>query len=198
MAILIARHAETEQGAARIVQDPNARLSTLGRSQAELLAQRVGQLGVGRVLSSDLARAVETARIVAGHISVQVELDPLLRERDFGELRGIPYSEFTFNPFAVDYVPPQGESWSAFFERVALAWRRITETAATTPGSLLVITHGLVCQALAERHWQPSDVEVSPQSWVNTALTEVEPVPPWKIVRLNCAAHLGLNDRGHR
>lgn len=194
MSILVTRHAETEQGAARIVQVPSAQLSALGRSQAELLARRVGQLGVGRILSSDLARAVETAEIIAKHISVSVDRDPLLRERDFGELRGTSYSGLTFDPFAIDYVPPKGEGWPVFFERVALAWKSIVEAAARTPGRLLVITHGLVCQVLSERHWQPSDVEASTQSWTHTALTEVESMPPWKVVRMNCAVHLAAHD----
>jgi 2,3-bisphosphoglycerate-dependent phosphoglycerate mutase len=193
MPIFIARHAETEQGAARVVQVPGARLSALGRSQAGRLARRAGQIGVARILSSDLARAVETAQIIAERISVPLEQDPVLRERDFGELRGLAYSEITFDPFAADYVPPMGESWTAFFERAALAWKRVAETAARGPGRLLVVTHGLLCQTLAQRHWQCSGTEVLPQSWTNTGLTEVESMPPWKVVRMNCAAHLEPN-----
>jgi 2,3-bisphosphoglycerate-dependent phosphoglycerate mutase len=190
MSIFIARHAETEQGAARVVQVAGAQLSALGRSQAGHLARRAGQIGITRILSSDLARAVETAQIIARHVCVPLEQDPVLRERDFGALRGLPYSEITFDPFAADYVPPEGESWTAFFERAALAWKRVAETAAQAPGSLLVVTHGLLCHALAQRHWHRAGAEVLPQAWTNTGLTEVEPMPPWKVVRMNCAAHL--------
>jgi probable phosphoglycerate mutase len=195
MTIFVARHAETVDNAARVIQLPGAPLSPKGRLQAERLAERVSALGVTRILTSDLVRAVETATCIAMRLGIEIEQDPVLRERDFGDLRGMPYAQLTLDPFALDYVPPQGESWAAFHERVALAWKRIQEAATGASGHLLVVTHGLVCRALAERHLTLSADETPPHRWENSSLTEIEAASPWLIRRLNCVAHLAAGDQ---
>ncbi|MDR3414741.1 MAG: histidine phosphatase family protein [Nevskia sp.] len=192
MSIFLVRHGETEQNAARVVQVPESPLSALGRAQAERLARRVAGLGVTRILASDLPRAVETAAYAHKFTGVAVEFDPLLRERDFGDLRGTPYAALTFDPFAPDYLPPNGESWAVFHARVALAWERVTQAAAATAGNLLVVTHGLVCRALAERQLRLSPGLRAPAQWANTGLSEIDSAPPWTLRLVNCAAHLAV------
>ena len=201
MSILLARHAETVDNAARVIQLPVAPLSIRGRAQAAQLAERVAASGVSRILASDLARAVETATYVGARTGIKVELDPVLRERDFGDLRGTPYTALTIDPFGVDYVPPNGESWAVFHERVAIAWERIVSIAAQAAENLLVVTHGLVCRALAERHLALPAGESLPAQWGNASVTEVDSTPPWMVRRLNCMSHLaserqqGLGDK---
>ena len=190
MSILLARHAETVDNATRVIQLPIAPLSIRGRTQAKQLAERVAASGVARILASDLARAVETATYVGARTGIKIELEPVLRERDFGDLRGTPYTALTVDPFAVDYVPPNGESWPVFHDRVATAWERIVQAAAETAENLLVVTHGLVCRALAERHLTLPAGELLPAQWGNASLTEVDPTPPWMVRRLNCMTHL--------
>lgn len=193
--ILLARHGETESNAARIVQLPDARLSALGRQQAERLAMRVAEHGIAHILCSDMPRALDTAAPIAARTGLPITMDPLLRERDFGDLRGTPYDELRVDAFALDYAPPNGETWAAFHERVAQAWTLVTQLAARVPGSLLVVTHGLVCRALAERHLCLEAATAMPERWHNTALTWIDPAPPWKVQRLHCIQHL-QDDRG--
>lgn len=188
--ILLARHGETEANAARVVQLPNARLSAVGRQQAQRLAVRVAGCGLAHIVCSDMPRALETVAPIAARTGVPVTVDSLLRERDFGDLRGTPYDELRVDPFAVDYAPPNGETWVEFHERVARAWTLVTELAARVPGSLLVVTHGLVCRALVERHLCLDAGAVAPDRWHNTALTWIDPAPPWKVQRLHCIEHL--------
>jgi broad specificity phosphatase PhoE len=64
---------------------------------------------------------------------------------------------------------------------VAAAWERIENAVAETAGNLLVVTHGLVCRVLVERHLNLLPGESPPRLWANAALTEVEAVPPWKV-----------------
>ena len=188
--IFIVRHAETVDNAARVIQVPAAPLSAAGQAQAERLAERVAADGIAWILASDLVRAVETARCIAVRLGIEVEMDPVLRERDFGDLCGTPYAALTHDPFDPAYVPPNGESWAAFHARVGLAWERIRQSAAEAPGNLLVVTHGLVCRSLVENHLALPPGEAPPLRWENTSLTAVEAVPPWLIRRLNCVAHL--------
>lgn len=188
--ILLARHGETDSNAARIVQLPDARLSAAGRQQAERLAVRVAECGIAHILCSDMARALETAAPIAARTGVPITVDPLLRERDFGDLRGTPYDELRVDPFAIDYAPPNGETGAAFHERVAQAWTLVTQLASRVNGSLLVVTHGLVCHALAERHLSLAAGTRVPERWHNTALTWIDPAPPWRVQRLHCIQHL--------
>jgi broad specificity phosphatase PhoE len=188
VSIFVVRHGETDLNAARIVQLPGTPLSTRGIAQAERVAQRLARAGVARILSSDLARAVMTASRIATATGLPVEHDALLRERDFGAIRGTPYAELDFDIFAPGYVPPEGESWEEFRARVARAWERVTRTAAATPGHLAVVTHGLVCHVLAERHVRCD--EAAPESWPNTSVTEIDAAEPWTVRVLNCVAHL--------
>lgn len=190
MPIYVVRHGETELNAARIIQLPTTPLSERGRRQAALLGERLAPLGIARVLTSDLARAVETADAIVARTSAPLVLDPLLRERDFGDIRGTPYNDLGRDPFALDYHPPNGESWETFHARVAVAWELVARVAAETAGNLAVVTHGLVCRALVDRHLVLPAGETPPSLWGNTALTEVDPAPPWSIRTLACVAHL--------
>ena len=105
-----------------------------------------------------------TAEHVQRATGAPMAIEPLLRERNFGDLRGKPYAELAFDSFALDYAPPNGETWPAFHERVDRAWARVQELAAsTTGGSLAVVTHGLVCRSLAARHLILADGDISPQ-----------------------------------
>jgi 2,3-bisphosphoglycerate-dependent phosphoglycerate mutase len=188
--IFLARHGETVDNAARVIQLPAAALSAAGQAQAERLAQRLVPRDVVRILASDLARAVATAQRIGTRLGLAVELDPLLRERDFGDLRGTPYAELKVDPFAPAYVPPAGESWDAFHARAARAWKRILEVAAQADGNLLVVTHGLVCRAIVERHLALPPGVTAPLRWDNCSLTEVDAAAPWTVRRLNCVEHL--------
>ena len=152
MAIFLIRHGETLGNAARIVQRPEIPLSPRGVAQAERLAQRLERAGIARMLASDLTRAVMTAEHLRQVTGLPIELDPLLQERNFGDVRGTPYADLGFDLFAPDYAPPGGETWEVFHSRVDRAWARVQEAAAATDGHLAVVTHGLVCRSLAARH----------------------------------------------
>jgi probable phosphoglycerate mutase len=197
--LFLIRHGETEGNALRILQHPDIPLSPRGIAQAERLARRLASEGIARIVASDYARAMTTAEHVQRATGAPLAIEPLLRERNFGDLRGKPYAELTFDPFALDYAPPNGETWPAFHERVDRAWARVQELAAsTTGGTLAVVTHGLVCRSLAARHLILSDGEIVPERWENTSLTVVDCPAPWRVSLLNCVAHLDGLDASPR
>jgi probable phosphoglycerate mutase len=190
MIIYVVRHGETALNAARVVQLPDTPLNPRGAQQARRVADRLAAAGVRRVLTSDLRRALMTADAVHARVGGTLTVTPTLQERHFGDLRGRAYSDFAEDIFGPTFAPPGGETWDVFHVRVEQAWREILAAAASGEGDLAVITHGLVCRALAARHLRlPAGVEV-PQHWGNTCVTEIEAAEPWPVRVLNCTSHL--------
>lgn len=93
-------------------------LSDLGREQARALGQRRRDDGISAVFSSDLARAVDTARIAFAGTAVPLLLDWRLRECDYGEQNGMPKSEMDDRRAHLDVPYPGGESYRQAVARV--------------------------------------------------------------------------------
>jgi broad specificity phosphatase PhoE len=188
--ILLIRHGETAGNAARVVQKPDIPLSPRGEAQADALARRLAGDGITQIFSSDLERAAATARRLRATTSAPIAFDPLLQERNFGDVRGTPYDQLGFDLFEPDYAPPNGETWEMFHARVDQAWERIQAMAASTAGTLAVVTHGLVCRSIAARHVRLADGMLVPEKWENTSVTIVDAQTPWRVSMLNDIAHL--------
>lgn len=188
MKIFVIRHGETASNYERIVQTPDTPLNERGVLQAERLGRRLADTGIEVVLTSDLARARQTAERVDAILPLEEE--PLLQERNFGDLRGRTYASIGLDIFALGYAPPGGESWEVFHQRVDAAWERVVSRAARCEGALAVVTHGLVLRSLAARILSlPAGIE-APERWGNTSLTIVGGAAPWPVEVLNCTAHL--------
>ncbi|HVQ77289.1 MAG TPA: histidine phosphatase family protein [Candidatus Binatia bacterium] len=194
MSIFLIRHGETLGNSSRIVQVAGSPLSPRGIAQAERLGRRLAPAGIARILSSDLARALMTAERLRQDTGASLEIDPLLQERSFGDIRGTPYADLDFDMFAPDYEPPGGESWMAFHARVDGAWALVQAVAARTEGHLAVVTHGLVCRSLAERHLILPAGEAVPARWENTSVTIADGPAPWRVTLLNCCTHLDAGE----
>jgi probable phosphoglycerate mutase len=188
--IYVIRHGETDSNFARVVQTPETPLNPRGILQAERLGERLAGAGIARILSSDYARALMTAEALARATGAPIGLEPLLEERNYGEIRGLAYDTVGRDIVADDYDPPGGETWPQFHARVDRAWERIRAAAGTAGGDLAVVTHGLVCYSLALRHLQLPAGAVPPRRWANTSVTRVEPRPPWRVEILDDASHL--------
>jgi probable phosphoglycerate mutase len=52
------------------------------------------------------------------------------------------------------------------------------------------VSHGLLCHSLVSRRVTLAQGLAPPTGFGNTALTEIEPEPPWRVARVNCTAHL--------
>jgi probable phosphoglycerate mutase len=194
MPIFVIRHGETPGNAARIVQTPDTPLSARGIEQADRLALRLAEEGIGRILASDLRRAAMTAERIQAATGAPIVHEPLLHERNFGELRGTAYADLEVDLFAEDLAPAGGESWAVFHERVSAAWQVIRAAVATTPGNLAVVTHGLVCLSLVQKHFFVTAGEQVPLRFGNASVTIVDASAPWRARRVNCTAHLGDAD----
>ncbi len=189
MTILIVRHGETDGNAARVLQRLDVPLNERGMRQAEELARRLSAQGFVRVLCSDLLRARMTAAPLAACSGLAVEESPLLQERNFGDLRGMPYAALAEDPFGPDFAPPNGEDWPTFHARVAEAFALIVDWRRGANGTLVVVTHGLVCRALVARHAFLPEGAVVPERFDNTGVTILHEDAPHGASLINCTRH---------
>jgi probable phosphoglycerate mutase len=190
MTILLVRHGETDGNALRILQRADVPLNERGMRQADLLARRLAAHGFVHILCSDLVRARMTAAPIAALSGHAIEENPLLQERNFGDLRGMPYSALAEDPFGPDVSPPNGENWATFHARVADAFAFIVKRRRSLNGTLVVVTHGLVCSALVERHVRLPDGIEAPERFDNTSVTVLHEDAPHAVSLMNCTRHL--------
>ena len=190
MTILLVRHGETDGNAARILQRPEVPLNDRGMRQAEQLALRLSTHGFVHILCSDLLRARMTAAPIAARSGIAIEENPLLQERNFGDLRGTPYAALSEDPFGPDFAPPNGEDWPMFHARVAEAFAFVVSRRRSLEGTLVVVTHGLVCHALVERHALLPAGIVCPERFDNTSITILHEHAPHGASLINCTRHL--------
>lgn len=158
--VLLLRHGQSAWNAESRWQGwADAPLSDEGLAQAQAMGSLLaaGDDRFTRVVSSDLSRSIDTARVVADALGLgEVAEEPDLRERDVGDWSGRTTEEIDIIwPGAIAAWrsgrldrPPGGEHEPAFRARVVRAVERL---AAEPDGLLLVISHGGVIRAL-ERH----------------------------------------------
>lgn len=115
-------------------------LDDLGREQAHRAGVHLRRAKLRRIVSSDLKRAYETARLAAVAAAAPVPtLDPGLRERSFGSHEGIA------SPYTAWMSPASdSESLEAFTRRILAAVE-----AAVDGEDVLVCSHGGSLRALA-------------------------------------------------
>lgn len=154
--LVVVRHGETHWNvASRIQGHADSPLTAAGEAQAAAIAARLATERFDRLVSSDLGRALATARAIAGRTGHAVVADARLRERNYGVAEGLTYGEIGVHYPEVfsrvrdtdpDYVVPGGESRRQLFERVRDAF----ESLAREHDGLrvAVVCHGGVLAAL--------------------------------------------------
>ncbi len=196
MSLILIRHGETALNAARVMQPEATPLSATGLRQAEALARRVASLGPAALVSSDLPRAWRTAQAIASASGLDVTASVLLRERNFGELRGLPYDTLGFDPLAMNGAPAGGESAAEFTQRIAQAFAWLVLRRASADGPLAVVTHGLVIHEVLARHAGLAPATQVPVRIANASITIIDAQPPHAVALLDCTIHLQSGARG--
>ena len=157
--LYVARHGESDWNVeGRWQGHTDIPLNEAGRTQARELAVALRPHGLAAVVSSDLARARETAQIVAGALGVpRTYEDPRLRERSFGIFEGLTRRECEqrhpeeWQVWTQERRPPRGaEPHDALAVRVVAGAERVALEVATSGAPALVVTHGAALRALVE------------------------------------------------
>lgn len=103
MKLLLIRHGETTDNALNILQGHRpGKLSSKGIQQAHRRGEKLKGVHVDMILSSDLARSIETATIVNSYIGAPQKEEALLKEKDWGSLTGKDISHYYKGDFPND------------------------------------------------------------------------------------------------
>lgn len=155
MKLTLIRHGPTEWNAARRFQGrTDVALSAHGRAAAQTIAERLREEPFDRIYSSDLVRALETARIVAQARRGEIVSDERLREFDFGRWEGLTWDEIVARyphlanvgfRAAKHYAPEGGESFARVRERIAAF---LDDLGKQPVESVAVVTHAGPLHAL--------------------------------------------------
>jgi probable phosphoglycerate mutase len=153
---IIVRHGQTQWNHRGIRQGHlDSDLTAKGIAQAKALGIRLAREHFTTLYSSDLGRAVHTARIIAASTGHEIVTDARLRERHLGIFQGLdgdqiktqyPEEHRLHRTVGPDYVIPDGESVR---QQVARNVAYLTEIAPKHLGeTIVVVTHGGVLSGL--------------------------------------------------
>ena len=145
--VYLVRHGQSEWNVLRLTQGQTMHppLTATGRLQAAAAADSLALELAGRpvrLLTSDLTRAVETARIIGERLGVEPALDARLREQHLGSLEGRAYEDSWAQAELHDWSDPElsmagGESVGAVRRRLAAL---LSEVGSAVP--TVLVSHG--------------------------------------------------------
>jgi probable phosphoglycerate mutase len=154
--VIIVRHGQTQWNVKGVRQGHlDSELTEKGIAQAKALAQRLAHERFTALYSSDLGRALQTARFIAALTGHPVVSDARLRERHLGIFQGLNGDEIK-QSFPEEYrlhrslgptfVIPGGESMVQQVERNVTFLKEIAEK--HIGERIVVVTHGGVVSGL--------------------------------------------------
>ena len=152
--LYLVRHGETIDNVNQIMQgQTQGQLTENGIRQAEEVRDQMANEHFSAIISSDLRRSADTARIIAEPHHLEVKQTPLLRERDWGSFTG-------------RYIPElKGEVWPDDIETLENLLSRAGEFIAyvreTYPGKkVLAVGHGIINKAIQAVYYRKPMNEV--------------------------------------
>jgi broad specificity phosphatase PhoE len=151
MRLILLRHGRTGLSG-RYVGSSDVPLSEEGQAQILALRPGLGAMKIDTLLASPMLRCTQSVDLLG--LRLPVQLDPDLREIDFGRWEGKTFAEIEAqDPELVrhwasgtdDFCFPGGEATARFTSRMAAVRNRLLAVDAKT---LLLVTHGGVIRSL--------------------------------------------------
>lgn len=135
------RHGETDWNLFGKTQGQlDSQLNETGRKQAERAGKILAREPIERIVASPLSRVRHTAEAVARHHDVEITFDDELKECHLGDMQGQPHGPWLGKYWTGEFVPPNGERYREFRERV---WRAMGRASDLGPNTLIVAHGGL-------------------------------------------------------
>lgn len=196
MKLILTRHGETEENKSNICQGQlPGNLSHKGKQQAELVAERLKDIKIDFIYTSDLRRCVQTAKVIAKHHpEAGYEEDKALREKNCGTFQGKKHDENDWSSLPGTLItnkPPGGETYEEVWKRVEKFYKKILKKHIND--TVLIVGHGgsiMLLLGIIQNKTIEETVEIP--SMGNTAVSEfeIDSKGKCKVVCINCNKHL--------
>jgi 2,3-bisphosphoglycerate-dependent phosphoglycerate mutase len=202
--LYLIRHGEAMSAIHGFIGDGG--LSPLGVQQAQRLRDRLGatrEIAADVLIASTLARARQTAEIIAPALGLPLILDDSIQELRPGEAEGMDEKTFREKLGMVNFenepyrpMAPGGESWGQFMQRVGSALDRIVREHAGK--TIVLVCHGGVIDGsflyfFRMSAWTPPQTRFYTR---NTSITQwqlftsARDEKHWHLIKYNDAFHL--------
>ena len=199
--IVAVRHGQTASNRDGIIQGQwNIPLDELGLLQAQAAAKRLSRWHFDAAFSSDLDRALVTARtILANHSNLELEPTTALREWNLGFMQGRKIAELqaeypeimaAFRSDRDELIVPEGESLKEFQSRVSEFINNIAQN--YLGKRVLLVSHGGAMQRML-KHTTGGIKEPNVRPFCSNASLAVfrcKEGVNWQLVTWNDTAHL--------
>ena len=205
--LLLVRHGVTEfNSTRRFAGHSDIEMSAAGYRQVEKLRDRLASEKIDAVYSSDLKRALVTAKIVTSKHNVDIVTCPELREINYGQAEGLTFEEIRrlypdvaelITNFNLKLKFPGGESFIEFIERTNKFLARLEQHAPSQ--TILIVSHSGPLRVLVCRYCQcdnGGDSKIRPVS----SLLKRLPQAGWSSVGVgeNSIHHCPATDNRHK
>ena len=154
--VVLWRHGRTAlnaDGRLRGRLDPD--LDDVGRAEARNAARVLAARGVARIVSSPLARAVQTATALSELTGIPVEVDERLADRDYRDVAGAVSADLISEYGSLDAVP----GIESRPEVISRATDALEDATRGVPGTVVLVSHDAVIGILlAEAGVNPPDI----------------------------------------
>lgn len=149
------RHGQTTVNRDQVIGDGgDYDLTDLGIQQAKNVGKWIGGLipGPTHIIRSDRSRTKITAQNANINMDLQIDIEPLIDEIDFGDWVGRPSKDAFDDLYDKRISPPNGEGVEIFTKRVHQGLIKILTD---YPDNLLIVAHGGTFRAIAEIYQKP-------------------------------------------
>jgi len=198
MKIFLIRHGQTDYNKNFKLQGRiDIELNRTGFNQSEILAKRLSTYGLKKIYTSDLKRAVQTAKVIEKHTGADVRLSPLLREIDMGDWQGLDWDQIKQNypkyyadwsQYATDMPYPGGECGNDVIKRFQTLIGQIEFSDAnlamvTHSGFIKTVVSSLLCMPVEKRFF------MTVENCSISVLNSDRELDRLRVLRLNDSAH---------
>jgi valyl-tRNA synthetase len=177
----LVRHGETDSNVEGRAQGHSGTpLNAKGKAQAAEAARKLKGLGIDLILSSDLARARETADIIAAELGTEVVHDEMLRERFYGKAEGRIAKEARLEYADLYEYEGKAAGQESYAEAEERMWQTFLRHKEAHPKKhLAFVTHGGALRAVLRRVRNMTREEALTQPSIpNAEVIPLDVLPP--------------------
>ncbi len=154
--VIFIRHGQSEYNFSRhFAGRTDAKLTDLGRAQAQSTAKALARFPITRIYASPLSRAMDTAKPTAELLGLEITPEPGLYEIDAGEWEGLAYKEIE-EKYPLEFYhlhenvallqAPGGESMHHLFDRVTSCVARLVSE--NRGGCIALFSHAMPLRSM--------------------------------------------------